>query len=275
MIRKLLTGGVLLSLLVLATAFAACGDDDDATPSPSPSPDPAALREVEDVATKLLEVDTTSTADVQYFVDHVTAKGLTYFGYSTADECKANADDCIGDASKVSSTSGTTITGDAASTLADTDNGVVKVVLQRESNTWKLNGYAFANPVPDGVTNIEVKAIEYGYDWDKTKAPAAGAPVAFSLKNDGQEAHEMLLATVEDDFDVQTAIDSLDSLGPDEFPAGVSDIVNFTAATPGETGTQVFADGLEAGKYAFICFFPSPDGTPHLALGMASDFTVK
>jgi hypothetical protein len=31
---------------------------------------------------------------------------------------------------------------------------------------------------------------------------------------------------------------------------------------------------LEPGDYTLICFFPSPDGTPHAALGMVATFTV-
>ena len=32
---------------------------------------------------------------------------------------------------------------------------------------------------------------------------------------------------------------------------------------------------LEAGTYVLICFIPNPEGVPHIALGMAREFTVE
>ena len=273
--RKLWLTCLSLGLLAFVMAFAACGDDDDATPTPAPTPDPAQIAEVEDTATKLLETDPTDAERVGFFTEHITAKGVTYFGYPTAEECAANAEDCIGDPTPVNSVSGTTISGDDASTVADTDDGLVKLVLKREAGAWKLNGYAFnASEIPSGANVAAVSAVDYGYDWDKTGL-TAGDPLVLSLKNDGQEAHMIVLAAVEDDFDPQVMIDSFPDLGPDDNPAGVTEFLDeFTAATPGETGSILLADGLEAGKYTFMCFINDPEGKAHVELGMYSEFEV-
>lgn len=263
-----------IALLALATVLAACGDDDDATPTPAPTPDPAVVAEVEDTATKLLETDPTDADDVAYFVEHITAAGVTYFGYETPETCGESAQDCIGDPTPVNSVSDTTINGDDASTLADTENGTIKVVLKQEDDIWKLNGYAFIAEIPDGTKTVSVSAVDYGYDWDKGGL-TAGEPIAFEMKNDGQESHMIVFAAVEDDFDPQVMIDSFPDLGPDDNPAGVTEFLDgFAASTPGETGSALFADGLEAGKYTFMCFVTTLEGEDHVALGMYSEFEV-
>lgn len=275
MSRKLWLAGLSFGLLAFAMAFAACGDDDDATPTPSPTPDPAQIAEVEDTFTKMLETDPTSNAEVDFFLGHITAEAVTYFGYPTADECRAAAEDCIGDTTPVESISDTEISGDNASSIANTDDGRIRGIFVRQGDAWKLNGYAFVAEVPSGATTVDVSAVEYGYDWDKTGL-TAGEPIAFALKNDGQEAHMIVFAAVEDDFDQQAVIDSLDSLGPDELPPGVTAFLDpFTAVTPGETGAVYLADGLEAGKYTFMCFIPDPEGKPHVTRGMYSEFEVE
>jgi uncharacterized cupredoxin-like copper-binding protein len=256
-------------------AFAACGDDDDATPTPAPTPDPAQIAEVEDTFTKMLETDPTSDAEVDFFLEHITADAVKYFGYPTADECRAAAEDCIGDPIPVDSMSDTEISGDNASSNANTADGLVRGVFVRQGDAWKLNGYAFNAPeIPSGANMVDVSAVDYGYDWDKGGL-SVGDPIVFSMKNDGQEAHMIVLAAVEDDFDPQVMIDSLPDLGPDDNPAGVTEFLDgFTAATPGETGSILLADGLEAGKYTFICFIPNPEGKQHVELGMYSEFEV-
>jgi uncharacterized cupredoxin-like copper-binding protein len=267
-----------LAALAAALAFAACGGDDDkssATASPTTSAGTTQLAEVEDVAKKLLETDTASTSDVDFFLDHITGQGLKYFGYSSADDCRAVAADCIGDPSQVSSLAQTQISGDNATTVADTDNGQILVVLIRETGEWKLNGYALGQPLPPGVTPVEVSAVDYEFDWDKTKA--VSGTTAFVLKNDGSQTHEILLASVEDDFDPQKVIDAFNAgtVDTSTLPPGVTDIAYFAASTPGQTADLVVDGGLQPGKYAFMCFLPDPEGRPHFLHGMFSQFTVQ
>lgn len=272
--RKLWLICLSLGLLASVMAFAACGGDDDATPTPAPTPDPAQIAEIEDTFTKMLETDPASAADMDFFLGHITAEAVKYFGYATAEECRASAQDCVGDPTPVDSMSETTISGDNATSNANTADGRIRGVFVRQGDAWKLNGYAFIAEVPSGATTVAVSAVEYGYDWDKTGL-TAGEPIAFALKNDGQEAHMIALAAVEDNFDPQVMIDSLPDLGPNDNPAGVTEFLDpFTAVTPGETGTVYLADGLKAGKYTFMCFVSNLEGKLHVELGMYSEFEV-
>lgn len=275
MIRRLCVGFACLAVLAFALTVAACGDDDDATPTPVPTPDPAQIAEIEDTFTKMLETDPAASAEVDFFLAHITADAVKYFGYPTAEECRAAVEDCIGQPTEVSETSDTSITGDTATTTATSADGQVQGAFTREAGVWKLDGYALTAPVPTGAATVEVSAVDYGYDWDKTKAVAGNT--VFTLKNDGTQAHELAITSVADDFDIQTLITAAEAgeLGGDTLPEGVTGFVGFAIATPGLSANAVIEGGLEPGKYAFICSLPDPEGKPHVAHGMYSEFTVQ
>jgi hypothetical protein len=55
-------------------------------------------------------------------------------------------------------------------------------------------------------------------------------------------------------------------------PKWVHEVGGPNAPAPGRTSAAVV--DLAPGTYAFICVIPSPDGTPHVAKGMARPFTV-
>ena len=42
----------------------------------------------------------------------------------------------------------------------------------------------------------------------------------------------------------------------------------------GGQSTEVVSDAIDPGTYAVLCFLPGPDGMPHVAMGMAAQFTV-
>lgn len=272
--RKLWLACLSLGLLAFAMAFAACGDDDDATPTPAPTPDPAQVAEVEDILTRMLGTDPTSDTDLDYFFDHITPQGLKNFGYEDADACRAEAEDCIGEPSEVESFSGTTISGDSANTTATLDNGdVINIIAKREDDAWKLEGFAFSAEIPAGVITINVSAVDYGYDWDKSEV--GNGNIAFAMKNDGAETHQMVVAKVEDNFDVEAVIAVADTVDENTLPPGVEEFVGFGYASPGTTSNTVFEAPLEPGKYVFMCFVPDEHGKPHISHGMYSEFEVE
>jgi hypothetical protein len=57
-----------------------------------------------------------------------------------------------------------------------------------------------------------------------------------------------------------------------EPPDWAEDIAGVPALSPGEAITVTRT--LEPGSYAFLCFFPDPEGTPHAELGMYEVFSI-
>jgi uncharacterized cupredoxin-like copper-binding protein len=117
--------------------------------------------------------------------------------------------------------------------------------------------------------------------------PTAAVGTAFSLRNDGAEAHEMAL--VRRNPGVAESFEELLQLPDDEAFAFIT-FVGQVMANPGATaeGTLV-AD--QPGDYLMICFFPvglteipegtpGPDaslplGAPHFTQGMLQEFAVQ
>src|SRR4029450_8018478 len=90
------------------------------------------------------------------------------------------------------------------------------------------------------------------------------------FSNTGGLPHEFAFARIEDgktEADVKAVIES-----GQEPPDWAEDIAGVPALSPGESITVTRT--LEPGSYAFLCFFPAPEGTPHANLGMYEVFTV-
>jgi hypothetical protein len=136
---------------------------------------------------------------------------------------------------------------------------------------WKIGpGELASRPVPEGVATVPMALSEYAFTFDKTATSSGN--FAFTVANVGQEEHELLLFKLDTNdalLDVATAF-----LEAEEFPPYAEFVTLGGFYKPGEGNTVVFEGGLDPGRYGLICFFPAPDGTPHLALGMVNDFTV-
>jgi len=74
------------------------------------------------------------------------------------------------------------------------------------------------------------------------------------------------------DASIAIALVSRVSLLAEKRPEWAEDIAGVPALSPGEAITVTRT--LEPGSYAFLCFFPDPEGTPHAALGMYEVFTI-
>jgi hypothetical protein len=117
---------------------------------------------------------------------------------------------------------------------------------------------------------VEIGAIEYAY-VDTPSTLDAGR-VSFALRNDGVEAHEMVLFRRADG--VVETLDELMALPEDELFSKVE----FTGVTFGDPGSiNHVAVDLEPGTYFLVCFIPqggADDGPPHFMAGMQQTIVV-
>jgi hypothetical protein len=277
------------AVLCLAAVFAACGDDDDkktATPSSSSTATPTASADTsaqkQEIADFILKMTTTngSTAtndEVDYYTSHITDSFTQAFGGTTVADCRAHSQDCIGDPltdpqvdpAKIK------ITGNTATASVETDEvGTFTLDIAIADNDYKLTGiHPTDDDVPSGATKVDLGLQEFEFAFDPESAAVKSGNFYFAAKNTGQQAHEIGLAKIPEDADVQTLLESDDptSLGVEfrsfKLPYSKGDAADFY---PGE---------LEAGRYLLVCFFTNTDegyeGTPHAFLGMAQDFTVE
>jgi len=116
-------------------------------------------------------------------------------------------------------------------------------------------------------TTVEVGATEYSFDVPEA---VAGGVVRMRFTNTGGLPHEFAFARIDEgktEEDVRAVIES-----GGEPPDWAEDIAGVPGLSPGEIITVTRT--LEPGNYAFLCFFPDPEGTPHAALGMYEVFTI-
>lgn len=135
--------------------------------------------------------------------------------------------------------------------------------------------------VADGCADdrVEVRAVDYRFE-DVPRQVAAGR-VAFVLRNEGAELHEMALFRIHDD--VTDPIEDLLDRG--ESAQASVDEVGFGFAAPEGADEETFE--LTEGRYALVCFIPvgltpdamdageEPDGPPHFTRGMATELRVQ
>jgi plastocyanin len=129
-------------------------------------------------------------------------------------------------------------------------------------------GDAADTPDPaESPTAVEVEATEYAFDLP---AEVEGGVVTMRFTNTGGLPHEFAFARIEEgktEEDVREVIES-----GEEPPPWADDIAGVPGLSPGESVTVTRT--LEPGSYAFLCFFPDPEGTPHAALGMYEVFSI-
>jgi hypothetical protein len=114
------------------------------------------------------------------------------------------------------------------------------------------------------------------YKFKVSGSPKSGW-TQFTLKDVGSEFHMMAAMPLKPGVTLQQVKDA----AAQEDPQAAFEPLSGTGSTagipflvaPGSTSTTI--SKLDAGRYALICFFPAPDGTPHYAHGMISLFTVK
>jgi hypothetical protein len=273
---------LLIAPLLLIGCLAACGDDGDG------SNDEA---EIKTTVTDVLDAE--GDGDAERLVAHFTDDGLQALYGSTREEILAPdyglGEDGAGKLRKVT----IKIDGDKAVATSDVQfgHGLMRVPLDlvREDDAWLVDGVGSfdAPPAPAGVPDVNVEAVDYGFEADTSKFESGLFRISFH--NGGKEAHEMALFRVPTGTaakDGAAAIATVHGDSYDNVPAGYEAVDHITYADPGDDGAYLFADRLEAGDYAFVCLIPAggfdpethepidPNGTPHVALGMYAPFTV-
>lgn len=118
----------------------------------------------------------------------------------------------------------------------------------------------------EAAATIQVQGAEYKFHGIPETLPEART--TFSFENVGEEPHELSLALVTSDL----SLDDLLKLPEDEVGQNIED-AGRVFVKPG--GSKDLVVDLEAGRYGYVCFEPSPDGTPHAFLGMAGEFEVE
>lgn len=120
---------------------------------------------------------------------------------------------------------------------------------------------------PDGGTNVvDVRAVEYGYEMPDQ---VTGGVVTFAFVNDGEQPHEFAFVRLEDGATVDDLVEAFER---EEEPDFAEDLAGVPVLSAGLS--TALTRELEPGAYAFFCFLPSPEGAPHLSLGMVQGFDV-
>jgi uncharacterized cupredoxin-like copper-binding protein len=144
--------------------------------------------------------------------------------------------------------------------------------LKQDGEYWKIDALKTLLPEPEGdtaVVGITLGSPDNEYVITPNVESVNQAPVlSFSVFNAGKEAHELVVLKLPAGVTADQLLQDESLFNQVEFIGAVSDIA------PGDTVGMALVN-LPAGEYTLICFFPSPDGVPHAALGMVTTFTVN
>lgn len=120
-------------------------------------------------------------------------------------------------------------------------------------------------PAPPPVADVEVVLVDYRFDIPSQVDGQAMLSVTNAAP---AEAHEMVMAAVDEDVGVADVVRALDEGEP--FPG--TGLGGMQALVPGGRGS--LALDLAPGRYVLFCAVTSPDGTPHYRAGMATEVDV-
>lgn len=124
-----------------------------------------------------------------------------------------------------------------------------------------------ATPKP---TDITVVAKEYAFSAEASAVVDSLANV--TIKNEGKEPHQAVLIKLAEGKTIDDAKAFFTATTPPPGPPPFSVGGGTTVVEPGASTTVTQA--LPAGTYAFWCFVPAADGTPHFLKGMTAPITV-
>jgi uncharacterized cupredoxin-like copper-binding protein len=131
------------------------------------------------------------------------------------------------------------------------------------------NSTAPATPAaaPAATQLVHVKATDFKFDMP---ASVPAGPVNFHLMNEGKEMHHAIVVRLEDGKTLRDLAAAMKTEGPP--PPWLKFVGGPNGAVPGATASSTLM--LTPGHYAVLCLIPGTDGVPHVAKGMAQEFTV-
>jgi hypothetical protein len=243
-------------------------------------------------ATVRRSIQAENAGDVRTFLSLWTDKGLRSYDAGSREDIESGRSPLGVDETDVRRFDSVKVDGDEAQAIVDTrvELGLYRsrFDLVRRDGGWRLDGFRFLGPAPApaGTKVVPVKAVEYGYDVDRTAL--AGGDVAIQFVNAGQEQHEVSILSLPPDVTVAEILLALGGQrGRDftELPQGYRMLGHLAYGSAGQTGTYALAEKLAPGRYAFVCFLPVGgvddlgnarvrDAESHVARGMLADFTV-
>jgi hypothetical protein len=121
-------------------------------------------------------------------------------------------------------------------------------------------------PAPAKPSVLRIVARDFAYDLP---ASVPSGPVRIELVNHGQNLHHAQLVRLEQGKTLRDLASFPHDAPP---PSWVVMVGGPGAVGPGDS-SAVF-ETLPPGNYAVLCFIPSADNIPHVAMGMAAGFTV-
>ncbi|MFN8654159.1 MAG: hypothetical protein U0133_19835 [Gemmatimonadales bacterium] len=113
---------------------------------------------------------------------------------------------------------------------------------------------------------VDVTAAEYAFGAPDT---IAAGTVTFRMKDLGQEGHVASIVRLGEGASIATLMQSGYVLEYVHIP----DALGGPVSSPGDSASDVTLT-LAPGRYAFFCYFHSPDGTTHASKGMVREFRV-
>ncbi len=139
--------------------------------------------------------------------------------------------------------------------------------LVQDGGYWKIDALESLSPQPEGDTGV------LGFTLTEYAFTAVGAteitemPVLLiHASNQGAEPHEVIVLKLPEGLTV-------DQLLADESLFSQVEFIGQTFYEPGQEGDMALIN-LPPGTYTLVCFVTAPDGQPHAAKGMVSEFTV-
>ena len=104
--------------------------------------------------------------------------------------------------------------------------------------------------------------------------------IDITFDNPDSAAHEAQIVKLKDGKTIQDVLRDMQQGGEEAAAgdiAGNPEEMNYgtPALLYGGERAEVVSDRMEPGTYGVVCFLPGPDGMPHVAMGMAAQFTVR
>jgi len=267
--------------LLVAAVLAGCGGGHDQA---------ADARSVQDTVRR--SIDAENAGDGKAFVALWTDNGLRTYDAGSRGEIESGAAPLGAEQTELRAFTATTVKGNTAMATVDSRVEIglyrMRFDLVRKGSKWLLDGFKFlgATPPPTGVPVADVRAVDYGYDLDKTTL--SSGDFALRLTNAGQEQHEISIISVpagQSTADAVFALKTANSASLGSLPGGYAPVGHLAFENPGSTGEYTLATKLAPGQYAFVCFLPVgglddfgnakvAGAEPHVARGMLATFTV-